>query len=343
MATQIGVEELASHLSDPVEGPVLTLVDLTDTWRLPRHLAGPVVEAAATSRRLLIGVGDPDPGWAPVLAELTCTIGAGGGPADPRIVRTPSVPDTIAQVSEAVEGAPEAASAVAWLLRTTGSLAVGDALVAEALAHAAVRAGPAHATWLAGRSAVPARAQTDPVVYADHIGDRLMLTLNHPQRDNALDAPVRDALIAHLAAAVGDESVRSVVLAGAGPSFSASTDVPAQGTSVPLLRPEQRPGALLYRCTQRLGPEVVARVHGQVLGAGLELAAFAGWVVADPEAVLGLTGLAAGLVPGAGGTVSVPRRTGRWRAAYLALTGARIDARTAHAWGLVDEVSRLNP
>jgi enoyl-CoA hydratase/carnithine racemase len=45
-----------------------------------------------------------------------------------------------------------------------------------------------------------------------------------------------------------------------------------------------------------------------------------------------------GLVPGAGGTASIPRRIGRQRTAYLALTGERIDAHTAHAWGLVDEI-----
>jgi hypothetical protein len=343
VASQIGVEDLATHLRDPVGEPALTLVDLTDTWRLSRHLVAEAAEAAETSRRLLVGVGDPEPGWGPLLEQLTCTIGAGGGPVDPRIVRTPSVPDALALLARSVEAAPEAASVLTWLLRTTGALGVGDALIAEALAHAALRAGPAHAAWLAGRSPIPPRAQTDPVVYADRIGDRMMLTLNRPQRDNALDAALRDALITHLAEAVRDESVRSVVLAGTGPSFSASTDSPADGASAPLLRPEQRPGALLYRCAERLGPEAVVRLHGSVLGAGLELAAFAGWVVADPDTTLGLSGLTAGLVPGAGGTVSVPRRAGRWRAAYLALTGARIDARTAHAWGLVDEVTPLNP
>jgi hypothetical protein len=343
VAARIGVEDLASHLRDPVGEPALTLVDLTETWRLPRFLAGEAAEAARSSRRLLVGVGDPDRGWGALLEELTCTIGAGGGPVDPRIIRTPSVPDALAALTESVEAAPEAAAAVTWLLRTGGALGIGDALVTEALAHAALRAAPAHVTWLAGRSRVPPRAQADPVVYADRIGDRLMITLNRPQHGNALDAPLRDALIAHLTEAVRDESVRSVVLAGTGPSFSASAESPADATSAPLLRPEQRPGALLYRCTQRLGPEVVARVHGSVLGAGLELAAFAGWVVADPDTTFALSGITAGLGPGAGGSVSIPARAGRWRAAYLALTGTRIDARTAHAWGLVDEISPLNP
>ena len=75
------------------------------------------------------------------------------------------------------------------------------------------------------------------------------------------------------------------------------------------------------------------------------IAGFAGGVYAwyvsvfYPETVFGLPELDLGLVPGAGGTVSVPRRIGRWRTAYLVLTGRRIDAATALRWGLVDEVS----
>jgi hypothetical protein len=340
MAAQIGVEDLRSHISDPVGGPALTLVDLTDTWRIPRHLAAGVAEAAATSRRVLIGVGDPAPGWSAVLDQLTCTVGAGGGSPDPRIIRTPSVPDTIARLAEAVEAAPETAAAVAWLLRIAGSLPIGDALVAEALAHAALRAGPEHTAWAADRPAIPHRPPTDPVVYADRIGDRLMLTLNRPQRHNALDPAVRTALVEHLTAAVDDPAVGSLVLTGTGASFSGAASPPlTESPDTPLLRCEQRPGALLYRCAERLGPDAVVRLHGSVLGDGLELAAFAGWVVAEPDTVLGLWGVATGLVPGAGGTVSVTRRVGRWRAAYLALSGARLDTRTAHAWGLVDEIT----
>jgi enoyl-CoA hydratase/carnithine racemase len=61
-------------------------------------------------------------------------------------------------------------------------------------------------------------------------------------------------------------------------------------------------------------------------------------VVAQPDAVFGLPELALGLIPGAGGTVSVTRRIGRWRTAYLVLSGRAIDAATALAWGLVDEI-----
>jgi enoyl-CoA hydratase/carnithine racemase len=68
----------------------------------------------------------------------------------------------------------------------------------------------------------------------------------------------------------------------------------------------------------------------------LEMAAFCGWIEAQDDSVFGLPELGLGLIPGAGGTVSVTRRIGRWRTAYLVLSGRVIDADTALAWGLVD-------
>jgi enoyl-CoA hydratase/carnithine racemase len=75
------------------------------------------------------------------------------------------------------------------------------------------------------------------------------------------------------------------------------------------------------------------------VGAGVEVPAAAGRVVAAPDAVFRLPEVAMGLIPGAGGTVSIPRRIGRRRACWLAISGASLDARTALAWGLVDEVA----
>ena len=75
-----------------------------------------------------------------------------------------------------------------------------------------------------------------------------------------------------------------------------------------------------------------------MLGSGLEMACYCGWVGCHPDATIGLPELALGLIPGAGGTVSITRRIGRWRTAYLVLSGATIDAATALDWGLVDAV-----
>ena len=70
-----------------------------------------------------------------------------------------------------------------------------------------------------------------------------------------------------------------------------------------------------------------------MLGSGLEMAAFCGWVQAGADAVFGLPELSLGLIPGAGGTVSITRRIGRWRTAYLVLSGRRIDSGDGAAVG----------
>jgi enoyl-CoA hydratase/carnithine racemase len=93
---------------------------------------------------------------------------------------------------------------------------------------------------------------------------------------------------------------------------------------------------LLHRIAHR----TEVRPHGPCVGAGIELAAFAGRVVASPGTTVRLPEVGMGLIPGAGGTVSIPRRIGRWRTLYLALSGRDLDAATAARWGLVDEIAR---
>jgi enoyl-CoA hydratase/carnithine racemase len=83
---------------------------------------------------------------------------------------------------------------------------------------------------------------------------------------------------------------------------------------------------------------VTAYLHGNCIGAGIEVPAFAGRVVAAPDTVLRLPEIGMGLIPGAGGTVSISRRIGRHRTAWLALTGQPLPALPARDWGLVDEV-----
>ena len=88
-----------------------------------------------------------------------------------------------------------------------------------------------------------------------------------------------------------------------------------------------------------LADRVTVELHGACFGSGIELPAFAGRVVAAPDTAIALPEIALGLIPGAGGTVSLPRRIGRRRTLLLALTGRTIDARTALEWGLVDELA----
>ena len=134
-----------------------------------------------------------------------------------------------------------------------------------------------------------------------------------------------------------------MVLTGNGPSFCSGGDLAEFGTfanpaSAHLARTRYSPALVLDELTARLGRNCRAEVQGQVLGSGLEMAAYCGWVKAHPASVLGLPELSLGLIPGAGGTVSIARRIGRWRTAYLVLSGRTIDTATAQRWGLVDEV-----
>jgi len=100
------------------------------------------------------------------------------------------------------------------------------------------------------------------------------------------------------------------------------------------IRSTRNVARLLAGCAQRTRFEI----HGACIGAGIELPAFAAHVSAHNDAFFQLPEVHLGLVPGAGGSVSLPRRIGRQRTAFLALSGQRIDVTTARAWGLIDEV-----
>lgn len=144
-----------------------------------------------------------------------------------------------------------------------------------------------------------------------------------------------------LRVAIVDPSVRRVALDGAGPCFCSGGDLAEPGTAPDLatahfVRTLGGAGLLLHQ----LRDHVEVRVHGPCVGAGVEVPAFAGTVIAAEGTTFTLPEVAMGLIPGAGGTVSIPRRVGRWRALYLALSGRPLDAGTALAWGLIDAIGR---
>jgi enoyl-CoA hydratase/carnithine racemase len=168
----------------------------------------------------------------------------------------------------------------------------------------------------------------------------LRVTLNRPARRNAYSRELRDALVGALTVPVLDPTIGAVVIGGAGPAFCSGGDLDEFGTAPDVatahfVRTSGGAAGLLHRLAGR----TEVRVHGACVGAGIELAAFAGRVVAQPGTTFRLPEVSMGLIPGAGGTVSIPRRVGRWRALYLALSGVALDAATAARWGLVDRVA----
>src|SRR5436190_20337804 len=161
--------------------------------------------------------------------------------------------------------------------------------------------------------------------------------LNRPQKVNALNSATLDALVAILAKV--DENVRVLVLGGHGAAFCGGADV----NELPKLDPDSARefvGRIHRVCAtlRALPVPVVARLHGAVIGAGLEIAAACdlrvaarGTRFAMPEVKLG--------IPSVVEAALLPRLMGSGRAAWLVLTGEAIDAQRACEWGLVEEVS----
>jgi enoyl-CoA hydratase/carnithine racemase len=243
------------------------------------------------------------------------------------------------ELAQRAARASRATLTLTWLLRAGERLDVLGALVAESCAYSMLLGSAEFAQWLAARG--PARpADLAGRVRLRRDDNELTITLARPARRNAVDARMRDALLEALAVAEADPELR-VTLDGDGPAFSAGGDLDEFGTArdpaaAHIVRVTASPAAALHRIRDR----VTARVHGACIGAGIELPAFAGRVTATPDAVFGLPEIAMGLVPGAGGTVSIARRIGRQRTLWLAVSGQRLDARTALAWGLVDAIDQ---
>ena len=261
--------------------------------------------------------------------------------ADRRVVTVASVPEALAELTARCEYWPHASAVCDDVLRAVGPAGATPAsVVTESLAYSTLQAGPEFARWLDERGPAHMPHIADPV-QAQRDGDVLRIRFNRPQRHNAFSTDARAALLEALAVAQLDPSVVGIVLGGNGPSFCSGGDLAEFGTSADpasahLARTRHSPALVLDVLTARLGRACRAEVHGRVLGSGLEMAAFCGWVAAKQDSVFGLPELSLGLIPGAGGTVSVTRRIGRWRTAYLVLSGQTIGVDTALAWGLVD-------
>jgi enoyl-CoA hydratase/carnithine racemase len=335
----------------PEGEPAAPLVFLPlERWRdAPPELVSRAARIVAGALPVTAGLlgGPPTPELEPLLAATTLTLAAGPAAARSRpIVSVADVDgaddldDAATLLRAAVARSPRAAVACGQLLRQTSGLDTTPALAAEAAAYSLLLGGPEFARWLAERGAPRHRQPPAEPVRMSRDGDRLSIVLNDPERRNAFSARLREALLEAVLLAEADETISQVEISGAGSAFCSGGDLDEFGAATDLgaaylVRLARAP----WRVIDRIAARVTVRAHGACVGAGTEITAFAGRVIAAPDAFFALPEVRMGLVPGAGGSVSVPRRIGRWRAAWLMLTGERLTAETALRWGLADEIS----
>ncbi len=163
-------------------------------------------------------------------------------------------------------------------------------------------------------------------------GSIAVVTVDNPPV-NALSQSLRQSLIETVAELDADPATRAVVLLCAGRTFIAGADVSEFGK--PTLPPHLPD---VVAAIEEADKPWIAAIHGSALGGGLEVALACAWRVAVPSASLGLPEVKLGLVPGAGGTVRLPRLIGFAVAVDMVTSGNPVKAATAEALGLVDAI-----
>lgn len=255
------------------------------------------------------------------------------------VVDVTDIDASLSELHEAIESSPMAAVALVRLLRTSHDLPIEQALHLESLTYAMLQTSDVFTQWLAARPAGLAAVADEQAVETELVGSLLRITLQRPHKRNAVNVAMRDQLTQAFEWLDLDRSLDGALVVGAGSNFCAggdldefgSTPSPAVGHQVRMLRS-------LPALTHRVAGRVRFHVHGSCVGAGIELPAFSSSLIAHPDATFRLPEIGFGLVPGAGGTVSVTRRCGRHRAAWLAITGRTINADQALRWQLIDRI-----
>ncbi|TYP98680.1 enoyl-CoA hydratase [Sphingobacterium allocomposti] len=167
------------------------------------------------------------------------------------------------------------------------------------------------------------------------------LTVNRPEKLNALNRATLTELASILQQLQADEDVRGIILTGAGErAFVAGADIrefdglSPEGAHELAAWGHREIMDVLYHFPK----PVVAAINGFALGGGLELALACHLRIASVDAKMGLPEVSLGLIPGYGGTQRLPQLVGRGKALEMILTGDMVDAETALQWGLVNHV-----
>ena len=288
---------------------------------------------------LAFDLADGDAKWAPWMGDLPCpVIGIGAGALAQACDAVLTDTKNLAKLAKNISSTPLAATVLVQHLRASESLSLTKALTAESFAYAAIQNGPEFNTWLKnyeGGARLKSKASPLKIDVQDH---NLNLTFDCPDTRNAIGIFMRDALCEALDFAISDTSFSKVTLTGNGATFSTGGAIEEFGevsdpATAHWVRSLRLPAWRLARLKN-----LHVHVNGAAIGAGAEIAAFGTQVTAAPKAWFQLPELKYGLIPGAGGTASIPRRIGRQRTAYMALSMDKVNAKTALDWGLIDAV-----
>ena len=166
-----------------------------------------------------------------------------------------------------------------------------------------------------------------------------ILTLNRPEKRNALNSELRGALLQSLDKIASDASVRAIVVTGAGDkAFVAGADIGEFEGRTPVDQYRVMKQATIFDAVERIAKPVIAAINGFCLGGGMELALACDIRVASSAAKFGQPEVNLGIIPGGGGTQRLPRIVGLGSAMKMILTGDMVDANEALRIGLVEEV-----
>ncbi|HEV2461277.1 MAG TPA: enoyl-CoA hydratase-related protein [Ktedonobacterales bacterium] len=179
--------------------------------------------------------------------------------------------------------------------------------------------------------------QADHVILVERDAPIAVVTINRPDKLNALNWAIVGELADQLEALDRDDAIRCIVLTGAGnKAFVAGADIGEMSDKSAIQMASG--GFDAWDRIRRLKTPLVAAVGGYAFGGGDELALHCDLIVASENAQFGQPEILIGVMPGAGGTQRLARTIGKYRAMELCLTGRRVTAQEALAWGLVNKV-----
>ena len=305
----------------PIQIPPALLLDLSQANSLTHTESEILIEAIGKTPCPTIGIGNEA---SPISrsVDLTCNDLEQALPLLDKIRENPIAAMTLCQV-----------------LRVTENMPLEQALTVESLAFSALQSSEEHYNWQSTHKLKPTEPDLGPAVFLNREGHLLEATLNRPTRRNSFSIEIRDGLVETFQMVCMDESIEKVIFRGAGKCFSIGGELDEFGNVTNsatghMIRSIQLPARWLSRCADRVEVEV----QSACIGAGIELPSFARKISAKNNAFFQLPELSMGIIPGAGGCIGIPRRIGRQRTAYMAISGKKIKVPQALEWGLIDQI-----